>query len=68
MKLGRFKAMLDGTIRNDDFERNTALQQCYDIVSNGCSTVPTLQRCVAALKIVVANLPVYHHLYVVVGQ
>ena len=49
--------MLHETIRNDDFERNTALQHCYDIVSNGSNIVPTLQRCVA-LKIVVANRPV----------
>ena len=48
--------MLHETIRNDDLERNTALQHCYDIVSNGSNIVPTLQRCVA-LKIVVANRP-----------
>ena len=48
--------MLHETIRKDDFERNTALQHCYDIVSNGSNIVPTLQRCVA-LKIVVANRP-----------
>ena len=35
--------MLDGTIRNNDFQRNTALQHCCDIVSNGCNIVPTLQ-------------------------
>ena len=46
--------MLHGTIRNNDFLRNTALQHCCGIVSNGCSIVPTLQSCVA-LKIVVAN-------------
>ena len=39
---------------NDDFKRNTALQHCCDIVSNGHNIVPALQRCVA-LKIVVAN-------------
>ena len=49
--------MLHETIRGDDLERNTALQHCYDIVSNGSNIVPTLQRCVA-LKIVVANRPV----------
>ena len=49
--------MLYEAIRNDDLERNTALQHCYDIVSNGSNIVPTLQRCVA-LKIVVANRPV----------
>ena len=46
--------MLYETIRNDDFQRNTALQHCCDIVSNRYNIVPTLQRCVA-LKIVVAN-------------
>ena len=51
------KVMLHETIRNDDFLRNTALQHCCDIVSNGYSIVPTLQRCVA-VKIVVANRPV----------
>ena len=45
------------TIRNDDFWRNTELQHCCDIVSNGYNIVPILQRCVA-LKIVVANRPV----------
>ena len=49
--------MLYETIRNDDFERKTALQDCCDIVSNGSNIVPTLQSCVA-LKIVVANRPV----------
>ena len=37
------------------------MQYCCDIVSNGCTVVPTLQRCVA-LKIVVACRPVQHHL------
>ena len=32
--------------------RNTALQHCCDIVSNGCNIVPTLQRCVAAYRLV----------------
>ena len=40
------KGMLHGTIRNNDFWRNTALQHCCDIVSNGSNIVPTLQRCV----------------------
>ena len=48
--------MLHETIRNDDFLRNTALQHCWDIVSNGYNIAPALQRCVA-LKIVVANRP-----------
>ena len=29
------KVLLPGTIRNDDFNRNTALQHCCDIVLNG---------------------------------
>ena len=45
---------------NEDFKRNTALQHCSDIVSNGHNIVPALQRCVA-LKIVVVNRPVYYH-------
>ena len=45
------------TIRNDDFQRNTVLQHCCDIVLNGYNIVPALQRCVA-LKIVVPNRPV----------
>ena len=44
---------------NEDFKRNTALQHCCDIVSNGHNIVPALQRCVA-LKIVAVNRPVYH--------
>ena len=51
------KVTLHETILNDDFYRNTALQHCCDIVSNGYNIVPTLQRSVA-LKIVVANRPV----------
>ena len=34
---------------------------CCDIVLNACNIVPTLQCCVA-LKIVIANCPVQHHL------
>ena len=49
------------TIRDEDFQRNTALQYCCNIVLNGCNIVPTLQCCVA-LKIVVANHLVSHHL------
>ena len=49
--------MLHETIRNDDFQRNTALQHCCNVVSNGYNIVPTLQRSVA-LKIFVANRPV----------
>ena len=51
------KVMLQKTIRNDDFQRNTALQYCCDILSNTYNIVPILRRRVA-LKIVVANLPV----------
>ena len=51
------KVMLLETIRNEDKKCNTALQHCYDIVSNGSNILPTLQRCVA-LKIVIANCPV----------
>ena len=46
---------------NEDFKRNTALQHCCDIVSNGHNIVPALQRCVA-LKIVVVNRLVCYHL------
>ena len=45
------------TIRNDDFQRNTVLQHCCDIVLNVYNIVPALQLCVV-LIIVVANRPV----------
>ena len=48
---------LHGTIRNDDFYRNTTLQHCCGIVLNGYNNVPKLLRCVT-LKIVVVNRPV----------
>ena len=48
--------MLHETIRNDDFLRDTALQHCRDIVSNGYNIVTALQPC-GALKIVFANRP-----------
>ena len=48
--------MLHETIRNDDFKRNTALQHCCDIVSNGYNIVPVLQPCVAVLLIVPCNI------------
>ena len=48
------KVMLYETVGNDDCLRNTALQHCCGIVSNGYNIVPTLERCVV-LKIVVAN-------------
>ena len=53
-ELKSLKLMLHETIRNDDFQRNTALQHCCNIVSNGDNIVPTLQRCVTQ-RIVVAN-------------
>ena len=48
------KVMLHGTIRNDDFYRNTELQCWNNVVTirNNVATMP--QRCVA-LKIVFAN-------------
>ena len=52
--------MLHGTIRNDDFKRNAALQ-CWNndvTIQNNVATM--LQRCVG-LKIVVANRFVLHH-------
>ena len=53
----RVKVLLHGTIRNDDFKRNTELQ-CWNNVATIRNNVPTvLQHCVA-LKIVVANRPV----------
>ena len=53
-ELKSLKLMLHETIQNDDFQRNTALQHCCNIVSNGYNIVPTLQRCVTQ-RIVVAN-------------
>ena len=52
--------MLHETIRNDDLQRNTALQHCCHIVQNCYHIVPALQRCVT-LRIVVANRLVQHH-------
>ena len=53
------KVMLHETIRNEDFWRNTALQHCCDIVSDGYKIAPALQRCVALnFPVVVANRPV----------
>ena len=53
--------MLHETIRNDEFQHNAAWQHCCNIVLYGYNIVPTLQRCVA-LKIIIANRPVLHHL------
>ena len=52
----RLKVMLHEKIRKDDFQRNTAMKHCCNIVSNVYNTVPALQCCVA-LKIVVVNRP-----------
>ena len=46
--------MLHGTIRNDDFQRNTALQCWNNVVTIRNNVATMLQHCVA-LKIVVAN-------------
>ena len=50
------KLMLHGTICNNDFQRNTALRHCCNILLNGRNIVPILQRFVAQ-NIVVANRP-----------
>ena len=56
-KLPSQELMLHQTVLHDDYSRNTVLQHCCDIDSNGCNIVPTLQRCVVQ-KIVVENRPV----------
>ena len=48
------KVLLHEAILNHDFQRNTALQHCCDIVSSSYNVVPTSKRCVA-LKIVFEN-------------
>ena len=48
------KVMLHGTIRNDDFYRNTALQCWNNVVTIQNNVATMLQRCVM-LKIVVVN-------------
>ena len=50
--------MFHGTVRNSDFQCNTALQNCCDIVSNGYNIILTLQRCVV-LRIIIANCSVH---------
>ena len=55
------KVILHGTIRNDDFKLKTALQCSNSVATIRNNATTMLQRCVA-LKIVVANLLVYHHL------
>ena len=53
--------VLHGTIRNDDFKLNTALQCSNNVVTTRNNAATMLQRCVA-LKIVVANRLMQHHL------
>ena len=53
--------MLQGTTRSDDLQRNTALQYWNNVMTIRNNVATMLQRCVA-LKIVVANRPVQHHL------
>ena len=53
-RIGCPKVMLHGTIRNDDFESNTALQCWNNFVTIRNNVTTMLQRCVA-LNIVVAN-------------
>ena len=52
-----FKVMLHGTIRNDDFQRNEALQRWNNAATIRNNIATMLQRCIAP-KIVVANCPV----------
>ena len=53
--------MLHGMIRNDDFKLNAALQCSNNVVATRNNATTMLQRCVA-LKIVVANRLMQHHL------
>ena len=52
--LGSLKVMLHGTIRNDDFLRNTAMQYWNNVTTIRNDVTTMMQLCVA-LKIVVAN-------------
>ena len=52
--LGSLTVMLHGTIRNDDFLRNTAMQYWNNVTTIRNDVTTMMQRCVA-LKIVVAN-------------
>ena len=57
--ISSIKVTLNETICNEDFWRNTAFNIAAKLhVSNSYNIVRALQRCVA-LKIVVANRPVY---------
>ena len=49
-----YRLMLHETIRNDDFQHNTALQCWNNVVTIRNNVTTMLQRCVA-LKIVIAN-------------
>ena len=55
------KLMLHGTIRNHDFQGNTALQCWNNVVTIRNNIATILQRCVA-LKMGVANRLLLHHL------
>ena len=57
------KVMLHGTIRKDDFKRNTSLQCWNNVVTIRNHVTTMLKRCSVALKIVLANRLVEHHLY-----
>ena len=48
------KVILHGTIRNDNFLRNTTLQYWNNVATIPNNVATMMQRCVA-LKIVVAN-------------
>ena len=52
--LGSLKVMLNGTIRNDDFLCNTAMQY-WNNVANIRNNVTTMMPRRVALKMVVAN-------------
>ena len=51
---GSFKAILHGTILNDDFSRNTEMQFWNNVVTIRNNVAAMLQRCVA-LKIAMEN-------------
>ena len=54
--------MLHGTIRKDDFWRNTTLQYWNNVATIRNNVATMMQRCFV-LKIVVANRLVQHHQY-----
>ena len=53
--------MLHGTIRNDDFQRNTALQ-CRNNVVTIQNNAATMLQCCVEFKIIVANRLMQHRL------